>query len=186
LCYRYGERDPEQQPRQGEVKVGDLGGSLVLILTVLLMAVGLIGTVVPILPGSILIFGGALLYAWAEGFGAVGWPTLLVLGMLAAVGTTADIWASSLGARAAGASVWSMLVGLAGGLVGMALFSLPGAILGAILAVLLAETVRLRDVKGAAKAGGGWMLGWLLSTVVHLAAGLIMVALFVWQAIIGS
>jgi uncharacterized protein len=165
--------------------MGDLGGSLILTLALLIMVVGLIGTVVPVLPGSVLIFGAALLHAWVEGFQAVGWPTLLVLGLLAVIGTTADIWASSLGAKAGGASGWSVLAGLAGGLVGLILFSLPGAILGAILAVLLTETARLRDVKGAAKAGGGWMLGWLLSTVVHLSAGLIMVALFVWQVILG-
>ena len=84
----------------------------------------------PVIPGPVLIFGAALLYAVVEGFQAVGWPTIAVLGILAVVAATADIWVSSVGAKMGGASIWSVLVGLVGGTVGLVLFTLPGAILG--------------------------------------------------------
>ena len=70
--------------------------TIVLVLALLVMSVGLIGTVVPVIPGTILIFLAALVYALVEGFQAVGWPTLLVLGLLALVATTADLWVSSI------------------------------------------------------------------------------------------
>ena len=159
---------------------------VVLVLTFLLMLVGLIGTVLPVIPGTILIFAGALLYALADRFQVVGWPTLVVLGVLTAVATTADLWASSVGAKIGGASGWSVVAGLLGGLVGLVVFSLPGAIIGAIAGVLLTEIVRVRDWRQALKAGSGWLVGWILSTVVQLGIGLIMVAVFVWQVVQGG
>jgi len=154
---------------------------VVLVLTSLIMLVGVIGTVLPIIPGTILIFGGALLYALVEGFQTVGWPTLVVLGILAAVATTADLWASSIGAKLGGASGWSVLIGLVAGLVGLVVFGLPGAIIGAVLGVLVTEIVRVGDWRLALKAGSGWVIGWALSTIVQLGVGLIMVAIFAWQ-----
>ncbi|MEJ2734621.1 MAG: DUF456 family protein, partial [Anaerolineae bacterium] len=53
----------------------------VLVLALITMLIGIIGTVLPILPGTILIFVAALLYALVEGFQAVGWPTLVLLGV---------------------------------------------------------------------------------------------------------
>lgn len=158
---------------------------IALVATLVLMLVGLIGTVVPVIPGTILIFVAALVFAVIEGFQIVGWPTLVVLGVLAAVATTADIWVSGVGAKVGGASGWSVLVGLIGGLAGLVLFSLPGAIIGAVLGVLLTEIIRLGDWRQALKAGGGWAVGWALATVVQLGAGLTMVAIFIWQVVQG-
>jgi uncharacterized protein YqgC (DUF456 family) len=160
--------------------------TIALIATGLIMLIGLIGTVVPIIPGTVLIFFGALLYALVEGFQTVGWPTLLVLGLLTIVSTTADIWASSVGAKVGGASGWSVLLGLVGGLVGFVFLNLPGAIVGAVLAVMITEIVRQEDWRRGLKAGSGWLLGWLLSSIVQLATGLIMLAIFIWQAVLGG
>lgn len=160
-------------------------GSIVLVLALLAMVVGLIGTVLPVIPGTILIFLSALGYAFVEGFQTVGWPTLIVLGVLALVATTADLWASSVGAKVGGASGWSVLAGMIGGLIGFLVLSLVGAIIGAILGVLLTEIVRLGDWRKALKAGGGWAIGWALATVVQVGIALTMVAIFVWQVIQG-
>jgi len=160
--------------------------TLVLILALLLMVVGVVGTVLPVIPGTILIFLAALVYAVLEGFQAVGWPTLVILGLLTLVATTADLWATSVGAKVGGASGWSVLAGLLGGLVGLVVLSLPGAIFGAILGVLLVEIVRVGDWKQALKAGSGWAIGWVLSTVLQLGIALVMVAIFVWQVMQGS
>ena len=76
-------------------------------------------------------------------------------------------------------------MGLLGGLVGFVAFSLPGAIIGAVLGVLLVELIRLGDLRQALKAGSGWAIGWALSTVLQLGLGLVMVAIFVWQITLG-
>lgn len=163
--------------------MGEPLNDIVLVLTLLAMLVGLIGIVLPIIPGTVVIFVAALIYALIDGFQSVGWPTLVILGLLTIVATTADLWASTVGARIGGASGWSIVVGLAGGLVGFVVFSLPGAIIGAIVGVLLTEIIRVGDWRQAVKAGSGWVLGWVLSTVVQLAIALTMVAIFLWQVL---
>jgi len=149
------------------------------------MLVGLIGTVLPIIPGTVLILLAAFLYGLVEGFQVIGWPTLALFLVLTVIATSADLWASSVGAKVGGASGWSVIIGLIGGLIGFVVFNLLGAILGALLGVLLTEIVRLGDWRRALKAGSGWMLGWLLSTVVQLGLGLVMVAVFIWQVVQG-
>jgi uncharacterized protein YqgC (DUF456 family) len=161
--------------------VGETVNIIVLALTLLVMFVGVLGTVLPIIPGPIVIFAAALIYALLERFQSIGWPTLLILGVLTAVATTADLWASSIGAKMGGASGWSVLVGLVGGLVGLVFFSLPGAIIGAVAGVLLTEIIRVKDFRSALKAGSGWAIGWVLSTILQLVIGLVMVIIFVWQ-----
>ncbi len=155
--------------------------AVMLILTGLLMLVGLVFTVLPGIPGPLVIFGGALLFAAVDGFQVVGWPIIVMLGLLAALAVGAEAWAGVVGARAGGASGWGILGGLVGGLVGLVFFSLPGGILGAVLGVLLVELIRSEDGLRALKAGGGWLLGWLLSVVIQLSLGVVMVALFWWQ-----
>jgi uncharacterized protein len=163
----------------------DPQNTLAIIVSSIVVLVGLIGTVVPGIPGTILIFLGALLYAFLDGFQAVGWPTLAVLGLLTLVATTADIWATSVGARLGGASGWSIVGGMVGGFVGLLVFTLPGAILGALLGVLAVEILRVKDWRKALKAGGGWAVGWILATLLQVTIGLVMAAVFVWQVMQG-
>jgi uncharacterized protein YqgC (DUF456 family) len=166
--------------------VGEPANTIALVAAAVIIFVGVIGTVLPIIPGTVLIFVGAFLYALVEGFHVVGWPTLLVLGLLTVAATTADLWASSVGAKMGGASGFTVVLGLVGGLIGLVLFSLPGAILGALLAVILTEIARQDDWRKALKAGSGWIVGWALSTLLQLGIGLTMVAIFVWQVIQGA
>lgn len=166
--------------------MGETANIIALVGASIIMLVGLVGTVLPGLPGPPLIFVAAFLYALVEGFHVVGWPTLVVLGLLTLAATTADLWASSVGAKMGGASGWSVALGLVGGLLGLVLFSLPGAILGALLAVVLTEIARQDDWRKALKAGRGWLVGWILATLLQLGVGLTMVAIFAWQVIQGE
>src|SRR5581483_2764629 len=65
-------------------------------LTLLLMLVGLVGAVVPIIPGPPLIWLGALAWAYGENFRHVDWITLVVLGVIALVATFAEVWLTPL------------------------------------------------------------------------------------------
>jgi uncharacterized protein YqgC (DUF456 family) len=152
-----------------------------LIVALVLMFIGLLGVILPLVPGIVLVYLAALLYAVIEGFAKIGPVTLAVLTVLTVVGVTADIWVSSLGAKVGGASVWALLGGLALGLVGLIFFSLPGAIVGAVAGVVAVELVRVGDWQKVLKSGGGWLVGWLLSTVVQLSIAFIMIAIFLWQ-----
>jgi uncharacterized protein YqgC (DUF456 family) len=150
--------------------------------TLALMLVALLSVLVPFIPGVALIWLIALIYAIAEGFKNVDPITMVVLSVIALPGITADIWASGLGAKAGGASLWSILASLPGAVLGFLILNLPGALIGALVGLVVAELVRARDWRQALKASGGWIAGWLLSTGVQIAIGLIMIAIFWWQA----
>jgi uncharacterized protein YqgC (DUF456 family) len=132
-----------------------------------------------------LIWLTALVYAIAEGFKNIDPITMIVLSVIALPGITADIWVSSLGAKAGGASLWSIVASLVGGVVGFLVSTLPGAIIGALVGLMAVELLRAKDWRQALKASGGWIAGWLLATVVQIITGVIMIAIFWWQAMGG-
>ena len=116
------------------------------VLAYVLIAIGVAGAVIPVLPGPMLIWLGIFVWAWADGFVRIGWPTLIVLGVLALIAWGSDIFLSTVMSRRAGASWKAIIGGIAGGLVGAAFLSaLPilgtilGAILGAIAGMWLVE-----------------------------------------------
>ena len=77
---------------------------LLWILAVALVTIGLVGIVLPAVPGTILIFAGLFLAAWADGFARVGAGTLVVVGILAAASYAIDFGAAAIGARRLGAA----------------------------------------------------------------------------------
>ena len=77
-----------------------------LALTLVLMFVGLLGSVLPGLPGVTLIFLSALVYALLTDFRTVGAAVLVALFMFAAIAFVTDFVATSYGARRFGASNW--------------------------------------------------------------------------------
>lgn len=149
-----------------------------LLLTTIIMAIGLLGCVVPVLPGPPIIWLGAVFYGWQTGFKAVGPIFLGILLLLAIVGATADLWMGFLGAKKGGASPWSQLAALVGGLIGLILFSVPGLLIGSIGAIVAVEWQRHREWGAVVRAGGGYLVGYLLSMVVEVVVALIMIGLF--------
>ena len=169
-----------------------LGQTAAFSTAILVMLIGLVGIILPVLPGLILIWLAALGFAIVEHFARIDPWTFGVLTLLAIVGVSADVWMSQLGARLGGATTKSQLVGLLGGVIGALLFLVfggisagLGAFIGSIAGVLLAEYLRLKEWQPALRAGGGWLLGWLASTIFQLTMGGLMILLFVWQAFSG-
>lgn len=151
------------------------------------MALGVIGTVAPIIPGPILIWLGVLLWAWADGFEEVGWPTLIVLALLAVVAEISDLLFASLGAKQGGASWRGLFAGGVGAVIGLIVFSIVGAIIGAIVGILAWETYRRGgDLRGAFRASRGLMLGYIIAMVIKFSIGILMLAIFAWQAFYGG
>ena len=156
------------------------------------MFVGMIGVILPVVPGVGFIWIVVLIYAIAERFATIDPITFTVLTILGAVGFTADLWMSQVGAKAGGASVWSLLAGFLLGVIGaivgsifLGVGAIPGAIVGAIAGVVLAEYYKRRDWREAFKAGGGWLVGCTLSGGVQLLIAILMILIFAWQALRG-
>ena len=89
------------------------------IVAVLLMLVGIAGTVLPALPGVPLIFGGVLLAAWIDDFQRISVVTVIVLAVLAVVGIVIDYVAAAISAKRAGASRQGIIGAAIGTLAGI-------------------------------------------------------------------
>ena len=84
------------------------------------MLVGLIGTVVPLLPGSVIILAAAVLHRLLLGAEkSVGWWTLIALTVLMLLSQALDIISGSIGAKWFGATRWGAIGGILGGVVGI-------------------------------------------------------------------
>jgi uncharacterized protein len=175
----------------------DVEGPL-LALTLVLMVVGLFGSVLPGLPGVTLIFLSALVYAIITDFRSVGAAILVVLFIFAAIAFVADFVATSYGARRFGASNWGTVGGAIGGIAGaligllfLGIGSLFGLILGTIAGVFLGEYLKRTrqdqqgpgstgsDWRRASHAAGGVLVGYLAAAVIQGLLGLASVIVFV-------
>jgi uncharacterized protein len=168
------------------------GQTAALTVALFFMLVGLVGVILPVLPGLALVWLGILGYALVESFAAIDPLTFVVLTVLAVVGTTADIWMTQLGAKLGGASWRSQILGLAGGLAGAILFFFLGgvsagfgALIGSIAGVFVGEYWRYENWNRAFRSGAGWLVGWLTSMIFQFIIGAVMIAIFVWQVFRG-
>ncbi|GHD65662.1 membrane protein [Luteimonas padinae] len=147
-------------------------------IAVILVLVGIAGTILPALPGLPLVFAGMLLGAWAGDFAYIGVPTLVVLGVLTAFSLVVDFWATALGAKRVGASGKAVAGAVIGTLVGI-FFGPIGLFAGPFIGALAGELLHGRDVGQATRVGFGTWLGVVFGTVLKLALAFTMVGLFV-------
>ena len=151
--------------------------TLLLVLAGLLVAVGLVGTVLPAIPGVPLIFLGLFVAAWAEGFQHVGMGTITVLGVMALVAYGVDLAAGALGARKFGASRLAVVGAMVGAVVGL-FMGIPGVLIGPFVGAAAGELVARRDLLQAGRAGFGTWLGLVVGAAVKIAISFSMVAVF--------
>jgi uncharacterized protein YqgC (DUF456 family) len=150
---------------------------LLWVLAVALVAIGLAGILLPALPGTILIFAGLLLAAWADGFTRVGVATVVVVGVIGAASYAVDFVAAALGAKHLGASPRAMTGAALGTVLGLFL-GLPGLIIGPFAGAVLGELSAHRDLKRAGRAGVAAWIGFAIGTAVKVALAFSMIAIF--------
>ncbi|MGH8443884.1 MAG: DUF456 domain-containing protein [Solimonas sp.] len=149
---------------------------------VALIVAGLVGTILPILPGAPLVFFGLWLIALTDGYRHVGWPTLTLLGAIVVLTVVIDFVASALGARKVGASRQAITGALLGSIIGI-FFGLPGLLLGPFVGAVIGELMAQSKVEHAARVGIATWLGLLAGSIAKLALCLTMllVFLFAWR-----
>ena len=150
------------------------------VLSALMIFLGLLGTVLPMLPGLPLAFLGMLLAAWAGDFGEISVFTVIVLGVLTVASLVVDLLASAWGAKRAGASKTAMLGAGLGGLVGMMLFNLPGLIIGPFVGAMAAELVKGKPLKQAGKIGVATWIGMTVGMVLNIGLAFAMLGIFLF------
>ena len=143
----------------------------------ILVVIGLAGTVLPIIPGTLLVFAGLFLAAWAEQFAKVGWIPLTIIGALGLGSFVADFVSSLLGAKRVGASPQALVGAAVGGLVGL-FFSIPGMILGPFFGAVGGELIARGGLAQASKVGLGTWVGLLLGAVLKVVIAFLMIGTF--------
>jgi len=150
------------------------------ILAGVIVIAGLVGTVLPALPGIPMIFAGLLLLAWSTGFEPAGWGTLGVLGALTLVSILIDFLASAAGAKRLGASPRAFWGATIGAIVGI-FFGLPGIILGPFIGAVIAELSAGQGAMQAGRSGYGTWIGIILGTAAKLAIAFLMLGIFLMK-----
>jgi uncharacterized protein YqgC (DUF456 family) len=148
------------------------------VVAVILIVAGVAGTVLPALPGAILVFAGVALAAWIDDFARISGWTLGVLGVLTLIAWLTDYVAAAAGAKKVGASAQAIIgaaigtvVGVFTGLWGLVFMPLVGAAAG--------ELIARRDLVRAGKVGVATWLGMVIGTIAKVAIVFVMVGIFV-------
>jgi len=146
-----------------------------------LVLIGLVGALLPILPGVPILYAGLLITAWADNFHRVGLPTLLILALIATVAWSIDLIAAALGAKRYGASRQAVIGTMVGTLAGL-FFGLPGILLGPLLGAFLGELLAGTNARHASRIGLATWLGLTLGLLFKLTLCFMMIGLFtlVW------
>lgn len=148
-------------------------------LTCILMLVGLAGTVLPLLPGQIIVLAAGVLHYFTLGpEQSPGWTGYILMGGLLVLGYVLEYAASALGTKKFGGSRAGMIGALIGGLVGI-FFGFIGIIAGPILGALLAELIIAnREWRESGRAATGAFIGFLLGMVGKFGCTVAMIGVF--------
>ncbi|WP_205474547.1 DUF456 domain-containing protein [Nocardioides sp. SYSU D00038] len=147
------------------------------VLVAVVIAIGLVGILVPVLPGSVLVLGAVLVWAIEVGSGTA-WAVFAIVTALLAVGTVVKYLVPGRRLKEQGIPASTQWAGALLAVVGFFVVPVVGLFLGFVLGVYLAERRRVGaarawpSTKAALRAVG-------LSILIELAAGLLAAATWV-------
>jgi uncharacterized protein len=157
---------------------------------VLMIVIGLAGTVLPALPGTVFVLAGVIWGAWLDDFTRVPVWVVVICAVLAAIAFATDYVAAMMGAKRVRASTWAIVgaalgtvAGIFTGFIGLLFMPLVGAVAGEWFAQRQ-KTADLQVEQGqyhvrAAKVGLATWVGMIVGTAVKLALVLTIVGIFV-------
>ena len=149
------------------------------LLIALLMVAGLLGTIIPLIPGLPIVWGAALLYGLSAGFDGPGWPAIVIITLLAIGGMIAGVVLPHRRLASGGAPRTTVMAAVAGGIAGFFLIPIVGLLIGAVAAAYLAERERTGNGRDAWTSTKNLIKGFGLGILVELAAGMAMVAVWI-------
>jgi uncharacterized protein len=152
-------------------------------LTSTLLGLGLAGSILPMIPGPILILAACILHGFLRPQSAMSWWGIGIEVALLALVYVVDFMSGMVGTKLFGGSKWALWGVFVGGLVGI-FFSLPGIILGPIIGAFAFEMLfDQKRIKAAAKSTWGTVVGTGVGFVLRLILAIIMVIVFLADAL---
>jgi uncharacterized protein YqgC (DUF456 family) len=148
------------------------------LITIVLFAVGLIGTVLPVFPGTTIILAGAVIHRIMLGpEKSIGWHAIVVLVLLTLATYALDFLSGYFGAKYFGATKWGMFGAALGAIIGI-LFGIIGLLVGPVIGAIVGEFIAGKRMIDAGRAGWGSLLGNLGGMVGKLVIALAMITIF--------
>lgn len=152
------------------------------LVAIVLMAVGLIGTLLPVVPGAIIILGAAVLHQSMLGSEkSVGWWNIAALVLLTLLSYAFEFAGGYFGAKRFGATKWGAFGATIGAIAGL-FYPFPGLIVGPVVGAIAGELVAGKRLVKAGRAGWGTLLGNLAGMLGKLTIALVMVGWFLVTA----
>jgi uncharacterized protein YqgC (DUF456 family) len=143
-----------------------------------LFAVGLIGTIVPVLPGTTIILAAAVIHRLMLGVDkSIGWKTIVVLVLLTVISYVFDFLGSYFGAKYFGATKCGAFGAIIGALIGL-FFGIIGLFAGPVIGAVAGEFIAGKRMIDAGRAGWGSLLGNIGAMLAKLIIGLAMISIF--------
>lgn len=138
---------------------------------------GFAGTLLPVLPGTLMILCGFLLYGFIAGFDNLGLFFFVVQAMLVGLSYLVDFLATAFGVRMYGgsrAAAWGAVLG------SLLIFVIGpiGILVGPLVGAIAGELLMGEQVRQALHSGFGSFIGFIGGTLAKLAISFVMVAWF--------
>jgi len=161
---------------------------ILFIASLLVMIVGMIGVILPVIPGVPIIFGAVLLFGAFTGFAYTTTQTLVIFAILTALSLILDWVCTMYGIKRMGGSWFGMLGSFIGMIIGLLIpgVGLIGFILGAFIGAVVFEMMIGKKSHQAYRAGFGSFIGFLAGGLLKFIIGAVMIGTFIWQTLARS
>lgn len=152
-------------------------------LAVLVILAGMVGTVLPFVPGVPLIFLGILVFEIVAKFTHLSIFFIVALSLMTVISLLTDYFSGLIGAKFSGAGLAGIFGAILGTIFGVSLFGFWGIFLGPAFFVLIFEFLAKRSIKKSAKAASYTFLSSVIGAIINVLLGFAMVAIFVLSII---
>ena len=148
------------------------------VLSVVMIVAGLAGTVLPLLPGTLLVWGGIVLGAWIDDFARVSITTVVVISLMGLLAWGLDYAAGLMGAQKAGASKLALIGAAAGTVLGL-FMGLVGVLFMPLVGAAIGEYLARKDQTRAVRVGFATWVGIMVGLIAKVVLAFMMVGFFV-------
>ena len=152
---------------------------IAIILCVILMLAGIIGSFIPVMPGVPLAWLGLLIYAWVTGFERISLLVVMIFLVVTLFSLVLDFVAPMIGASKYRASKLGIIGAFVGFVLGIIFIPYVGFIVGPLVGAFLGEMIAVRKPKRALGSALGALVGFIAGTLFKIVVILVMAGFFI-------
>ena len=153
------------------------------LVSIVVMLVGVVGTIIPAIPGMGLVFLGILIYSVGTGFATIEPLTMILFGVVAALGWLASFFGSAWGARAGGGTRAALVGTFVGAIAGIFLMGPPGLVVGAFVGALIGALASGQKHDQALQVAAYSVIGILGGAIMQFILALSLIVAFLIAAL---